>query len=57
MAESKKGLDVFKKYDEVTYSRFGKKVSVIGMDGTFADSDAVEANLLYDILKQLKSGK
>ena len=43
--------------DEVTFSRFGKKVMVKGRDGTNQESDSVEANLLFEILKELKKRK
>lgn len=39
----------------IQISRLGKKVQVKGADGTFTDSDSVEANLLYEILKTLKA--
>ena len=54
MSEIRRGFDVFKVRDDVSFSRVGKKVSVKGLDGTFGDSDTVEANLLYEILKTLK---
>ena len=52
MAE--RGFNVFAIHDEVTFSRLGKKVSVKGRDGTFQETDTVEANLLYEILRELK---
>ena len=55
--ERKTGFNVFQYNDEVTVSRIGKRVQVKGRDGTFTESDAVEANLLYEILKQLKKSK
>lgn len=51
---SKQELESFDKQDDVSFSRFGKKISVIGRDGAFAESDSVEANLLLEILKALK---
>lgn len=47
-------FDVFSYAEEVTYSRLGKKVTVKGKDSTWQESDSVESNLLYDILKVLK---
>jgi len=48
------GFSQFSYFDQVEYSRLGKKVQVKGKDGTNQESDSVEANLLYDILKVLK---
>ena len=52
----KKGFDVFSVYDEVTFNRIGKRVMVKGRDGTFQESESVEANLLFEILQQIKKG-
>lgn len=49
-------LDKLDQNNEVDFSRYGKKISVTGIDGTFAESDSVEANLLFEILKQLRKG-
>ena len=57
MADLKAGFNVFAVNDDVVYSRFGKHISAKGKDGTFQESDSVEANLLYDILKVLRKGK
>lgn len=46
--------NMFRFQDEITVSRMGKKVIVKGRDGTSSDSDSVEANLLFEILKTLK---
>ena len=54
MPLQKQGFNVFSIQDEVVFSRLGKKVSVKGRDGTFADTDSVEANLLYEILKEMR---
>ena len=51
----RRGFDVFAVQNEVTFNRFGKKVMVKGRDGTFQETDSVEANLLYEILKTLKN--
>ena len=48
------GFNVFTYSDEITVSRLGKKVSVKGRDGTFQESDSVEVNLLFEILKALR---
>lgn len=52
-----RGFNIFSIADEVTFSRIGKKVLVKGRDGTFQESDSVEANLLLEILKTLKKSK
>jgi len=52
--EPKRGFNVFAFSDEITVNRMGKRVTIKGRDGTFADSDSVEANLLFEILKVLK---
>ena len=56
MAEQRRpgGYSVFSVFDDVNFSRVGKKVMVKGRDGTFQETDSVEANLLFEILKQLK---
>jgi hypothetical protein len=54
MAELRRGFNVFSFQDEIQINRIGKKVQVKGRDGTFQETDSVEANLLYEILKQLK---
>ena len=48
------GFNIFSYSDEVAFSRLGKKVQVKGRDGTFQETDSVEANLLFEILKQLR---
>ena len=50
-------VNIFSYSDEVVFSRLGKKVQVKGRDGTFQETDSVEANLLLEILKQLKKSK
>lgn len=55
--EVRRGFDVFKIHQDVTFSRLGAKVSVKGNDGTFQEATTVEANLLYDILKELRRMK
>lgn len=57
MEERKSGFNVFSLSDEIQVSRLGKRVQIKGRDGTFTDSDTVEANLLYEILKALKKSK
>ena len=54
MPDPKRGFNVFTMQDDVSFSRLGKRVSVKGRDGTYQESDSVEANLLYEILKVLK---
>jgi len=45
-------------YDDlIAYSRYGNKITARTRDGTHSTSDSVEANLLLDILKQLKKGR
>lgn len=53
----KTALSMLSFSDEVTVKRYGKKVTVVGRDGTNVDSDSVEANLLFDILKELRKKK
>ena len=43
--------------DEINVTRAGKNVMVKGLDGTFEESATVEANLLYEILKELRKKK
>ena len=57
MSELKRGFNVFTMHDEVTFSRLGKKVMVKGRDGTFQETDSVEANLLYELLKLARAKK
>lgn len=45
---------MFTMSDEITINRVGKKVTIKGRDGTFGDTDSVEANILFEILKVLK---
>ena len=47
-------FSMFSVSDEIQVNRIGKKVAVRGRDGTFTESDSVEANLLFEILKVLK---
>ena len=53
----RQGFNVFSFSDEITVNRVGKKVNIKGRDGTFTESDTVEANLLFEILKVLKKSK
>ena len=58
MAEERKsGFNIFGFSDEITVNRVGKNVTIKGRDGTFNQSDTVEVNLLFEILKQLKKSK
>lgn len=57
MAEQRRGFSVFQIQDDVDFSRVGKSVSVKGRDGTFNQTDSVEANLLYAILQELRKKK
>jgi len=50
----KRPFSMFSVSDEITVNRVGKRVTIKGRDGTFTDSDSVEANLLFEILKVLK---
>ena len=50
----KKGFNVFSVSDDIAFNRIGKKIIAKGRDGTFTESDTVEANLLFEILKALK---
>jgi len=45
---------MFSVSDEIQVNSIGKKVAVRGRDGPFTESDSVEANLLFEILKVLK---
>ena len=55
MADIKtRGFNVFAINDEVIFNRLGKKVIAKCRDGSFSESDSVESNLLYEILKVLK---
>lgn len=49
-----KGYNVFSVSDEVVFNRVGKKIYAKGKDGSFVESDTVEANLLFEMLKVLK---
>lgn len=51
---SKAPFSTFSVSDEITFNRLGKKILAKGKDGTFTESDTVEANLLFEILKALK---
>jgi len=52
--ERKPVFSMFAASDEITVNRVGKKVTIKGRDGTYQDTDSVEANLLFEILKVLK---
>lgn len=47
-------FSMFSYSDDISVSRLGKKVMVKGRDGTFQETDSVEANLLFEILKTLR---
>ena len=50
-----RAFDMFTVHDEVQVNRIGKKITVrVLRDGSFVDSDTAEANLLFEILRQLK---
>lgn len=51
------GFNIFSYSDEISVSRLGKSVQIKGRDGTFTQTDSVEANLLFEILKTLKKSK
>ena len=53
----KKGFDVFAASDDIQINRLGKNVMIRGRDGTFTESNTAEANLLFEILRQLKKSK
>lgn len=57
MAIEKPKIDASMIHDTVSISRFGKKVYVRGKDGTFQESDSVEANILYEILELTRAKK
>ena len=50
----KRPFSMFSVSDEITVNRVGKRGTIKGRDGTFTDSDSVESNLLFEILKVLK---
>lgn len=52
--DQKKAFNIFAYTDDISISRVGKQVTIKGKDGSFQQSDTVESNLLYEILKQLK---
>lgn len=53
----KRGFNVFAMRDEIDINRLGKKIMIKGRDGTFQETDSVEANILYEILKELRKKK
>ena len=53
----KTGFNVFSVHDEVSFNRLGRKIYVKGRDGTQSDSDTVEANLLFELLKAIRKSK
>lgn len=57
MPEPKRGFDIFSVSDDIQVNRLGKRVIVKGRDGTFTESDTVESNLLFEILKTLRNKK
>lgn len=52
--ERPKAYSIFSVSDEITVNRIGAKVTIKSRDGSFRDSDSVESNLLFEILKVLK---
>ena len=52
--EKESRFNVFKFSDEIDINRVGKKIVIKGRDGTFQESDSVDSNLLFEILKVLK---
>lgn len=49
------GFNIFEYQEQVKISRIGNRVTVSSVkDNSFTDSNSVEANLLYEILKALK---
>jgi hypothetical protein len=52
--DKKPTFSTFSVSEEVVVNRLGKKVMVKGRDGTFTESDTVEANLLFEILRALR---
>ena len=57
MEKSTRGFDIFSAHEEIQINRMGKSVMVRGRDGTNVESNSVEANLLFEILKTLKRSK
>jgi hypothetical protein len=55
LERARSGFNVFKVHDDVDFNRVGKSIHMRGRDGTNSSTDSVEANLLYEILKVLKS--
>ena len=53
----RKGFDVFAVADDVKINRLGTRVFVKAADGQFKDADTVEANILLEILKELRKPK
>ena len=53
----RKPYNLFQVQQEAVYNRVGKTVYVKGLDGTNQQSDSVEANLLLDILRELRKKK
>ena len=51
------GYNVFAPQQKIAVNRVGKKVIVKGLDGTFQETDSVEANLLFEILQEMRKGK
>ena len=47
-------FSMFSVSDEIQVNRIGKRVTIRGRDNQFTDSDSVEANILFEILKVLK---
>ena len=54
---NRRPFSIFSRMDEINVTRAGKNVMVKGLDGTFEESATVEANLLYEILKELRKKK
>ena len=55
MEKRANGFSVFSVFDEITINRIGKKVIVKNpRTQEFQESDSVESNLLFEILKVLK---
>jgi len=52
-----RGFNIFQANDTVTFSRHGTKMIVRGRDNVSAESGSVEANLLYEILRELKKSR
>lgn len=50
----RKGYNVFAVQQDINFNRIGTKVFAKGLDGTNTDSNSVEANLLFEILKELR---